>query len=249
MPSEHGGAPVSARGLAKSFGAIPILRGIDLDVAGGEVVAVLGPNGAGKSTLLRILAGAMRPSAGWLAICGAECFPARPSPATLSRVGFVGHDPLVYRDLTPRQNLAFFARAHRLDDPAQRAGAALERAGIAAAGNRPTHQLSRGMLQRLALARATLHDPEVLLLDEPFTGLDPDGAAHLEREIADARARGRAVVAITHDFAQAARIATRAVLVTRGRVALDRSPVPPEQELSAAFRPATGGPAHVADRA
>ncbi|MBU6280918.1 heme ABC exporter ATP-binding protein CcmA [bacterium] len=241
-----GTALVSARGLTKSFGLLPVLRGIDLDVGRGEVVAVLGPNGTGKSTLLRLLAGVMRPGGGALRVLGAELFPGRPGPP--SGVGYLGHEPLVYRDLTPRENLDFFA-SFLPGDRTARVERALSRARLEHAANRKTHLLSRGTLQRLAIARATLGDPELLLLDEPFTGLDPSASAHLEELVAEARRAGRSVLLVSHDLDSVPRIATRVVLLHRGRVALDVAPAPDPQALATAWREATGETPDVGDRA
>jgi heme ABC exporter ATP-binding subunit CcmA len=237
---------VSSRGLAKSFGLLPVLRGVDLDVLRGEVVAVLGPNGAGKSTLLRILAGVMRPAGGRLRVLGRELFPGRPGPP--SGVGYLGHEPLVYRDLTPRENLDFFA-SFLPGDRAERVERAIARARLQHAAHRRTHLLSRGTLQRLAIARATLGDPDLLLLDEPFTGLDPSASAHLEALVGEARDGDRGVMLVSHDLGAVPRIATRVVILHRGRVALDVSPAPDPASLAAAWRDATGENPDVGDRA
>jgi heme exporter protein A len=242
---------VSARGLAKSFGVVPVLRGVDLDVARGEVVAILGPNGTGKSTLLRLVAGIVRPGGGRLRVLGAEVRPGPPDPLVLGRLGYLGHEPLIYRDLTPRENLDFFA-SFTVGDRAARAALvehAIARARLTASAARPTHLLSRGMLQRLAIARATLHDPDLLLLDEPFTGLDPAASAHLETLVAESRAADRSVMLVSHDLAAVPRIATRAFLLHRGRVAFDISPVPDARGLAEAWRDATGEDPDVGDRA
>ncbi|HZR84898.1 MAG TPA: ABC transporter ATP-binding protein [Candidatus Binatia bacterium] len=242
MAAAAGRNLIAARGLGKSFGGLSVLRDVDLDVATGEVVAVLGPNGGGKSTLLKILAGVMRAGTGRLEVLGEELFPGRPSPAVLRRLGYVGHDALVYRDLSPRENLEFFARAYGRSpaEAAAAATAALERCRLTAAAERPTHVLSRGMLQRLAIARATLHEPDLLLLDEPFSGLDPAAAGDLDRVLAARRDEGRATVLVTHDVALVPRLATRAVLVAGGR-ARDLGPTPDPDVLAAAYRDAAGG--------
>lgn len=247
VPTDPGvEALVIARGLVKSFGLQPVLRGLDLDVSRGEVVAVLGPNGTGKSTLLRILCGVMRPAGGSLRVLGQELFPGRPGPP--AGVGYLGHEPLVYRDLTPRENLAFFA-SFLPGDREERVERALSRARLEHAANRKVHLLSRGTLQRVAIARATLGDPDLLLLDEPFTGLDPTAITHLEERVAEARDGGRGVLLVSHDLAAVPRIATRAVILHRGRVALDVSPPPGPAALAAAWRDATGESPDVGDRA
>ncbi|MEW6272946.1 MAG: ABC transporter ATP-binding protein [Thermodesulfobacteriota bacterium] len=224
-----------------------VLRDVDLRVGAGEVVAVLGPNGAGKSTLLRLLACISRASAGELLLFDVDCHPGRPTPEVLGRIGFVGHEPLVYEDLTPRQNLEVFARLYGPRgsgedgaDPRERARALLVRVGLAHAIERPTRALSRGMLQRLAIARATLHDPELLLLDEPFTALDEAGRDLLEGEIRARAAAGAAVVLVTHDLARAAALADRAVVLSAGRVVGESSPVPTASELTRDYRRLAG---------
>jgi len=235
---------VEARALRKAFGVALVLRDVDLTVHAGEVVAVLGANGAGKSTLLRLLACISRASAGQLTLFDADCHPGRPSPDVLGRIGFLGHEPLLYEDLTPRQNLEVFARLYgRRDgnaDPDQRARASLARVGLAQAMERPTRALSRGMLQRLALARATQHGPELLLLDEPFTALDEAGSELLAAEIRARAAAGAAVVLVTHDLARVSALADRMVVLAGGRVVADTSPVPATAELVRDYRRLAG---------
>jgi ABC-type multidrug transport system ATPase subunit len=238
---------IDASRLRKAFGPLPVLRDLDLQVGRGETLAILGPNGAGKSTLLRILACVSRPAAGSLRLFDGECYPRRPGNELLARIGFVGHEPLVYRDLTPRQNLEFTARLYRgargaadarVDE--HRIAATLSRVGLAAAAERPTRALSRGLLQRLALGRATLHEPELLLLDEPFTGLDESGGEVLVALLRAHREAGGTAVLVSHDFERVARLAGRIVILARGRVALD-SPALPASELLAAYRSLCGG--------
>ena len=244
MESDATPAPIAARGLLKSFGALPVLRGVDLVVERGQTVAILGANGAGKSTLLRVLACISRARRGSLRLFGVDCLPGRPTASVLSRLGFVGHDPLVYRDLTPLQNLEFFARAYAPGPSGgARARAALDAAGLGHVATRSTHLLSRGMLQRLALARADLHEPDLLLLDEPFTGLDEQGIDRLSALLLGLPAAGRSAVFTTHDLERVARIATRVVVLVGGVVRLDLSPVPPGSELADTYRAAGGFPA------
>jgi heme exporter protein A len=237
---------IEARTLRKAFGPSLVLRDVDLDVGRGEVVAVLGPNGAGKSTLLRILACISRASAGRLSLFGADCHPGRPTRDVLARIGFLGHEPLLYEDLTPRQNLEFFARLYPARDgsdardPSQRARASLARVGLGHVLERPTRALSRGMLQRLAIARATLHAPELLLLDEPFTALDEAGCDLLGAEIERLAAAGTSVVMVTHDLARVAALAGRIVVLAGGRVVGDAAPVPAPGDLARTYRRLTG---------
>ena len=235
---------VEARGLAKAFGLSPVLRDVDLDVFPGEVVAILGPNGAGKSTLLRILGCIARARSGSLALFGTDCHPGRPTRDVLGRIGFLGHEPMVYEDLTPQQNLELFARLYRgvLGDgtPESIARTSLERVGLLYARERSTRALSRGMLQRLAIARATQHEPPLLLLDEPFTALDESGIDLLSA-ILRARADGGAgIVMVTHDLARVSELATRVVVLVGGRVAYDASPVPGPGDLAHDYRRLTG---------
>jgi heme exporter protein A len=255
MPAHtHASDPIAARDLRKSYGPLAVLRGIDLTVRRGEVVALLGPNGAGKSTLLRLLASVARANRGRLDLFGVDCHPGHADASVRARIGFVAHEPLLYRDLSPRANLDFFARLYdaRSDGAGARSdriAAALGRAGLARAADRATRTLSRGMLQRLALARATLHDPELLLLDEPFTGLDP-AAADLLAALIEERRRAGAVVIVSHDLARVAELASRAIVLSRGRIGLDLSPVPSHADLAHAYRSCAGENAgeHVGDR-
>jgi len=215
-------ASVRAQRLTKLFGPVGALRGIDLTVGAGEVLAVMGPNGAGKSTLLGLLSLTMRPTRGRVLI---DDEPARPSdPALRRRIGLLSHQPLVYPDLTGRENLILFSRLHRLDDPARSAAAAEERfAPEGFFADRPARVLSRGQLQRLSLARALLAEPDLLLLDEPAAGLDADAVRRIERALAAHREQGRVAVLVTHEPELAAAVATRALLLSRGKVVADEA--------------------------
>jgi heme exporter protein A len=209
--------PVVAEGLQRAYGRTPVLAGIDLRVEGGECVALLGANGAGKTTLLRVLATLLRPSAGRLVLFGEDAI-ARPA-AALRHLGYVGHESACYGDLTATENLAFYAELYRLTDAQRRVTELVAWAGLDGAARRPIRTFSRGMTQRLALARALLHRPELLLLDEPFNGLDPQATATLERLLHELRRAGHAIVLATHDVPRAAVIATRVAIVDRGRIA------------------------------
>lgn len=209
------GAAVAADGLEKRFGASVALAGIDLDVAAGGSLAVLGPNGAGKSTLLRLMAGLARPTAGSLTIGGA---PADRREAR-ARVGYIGHATLLYPALTARENLIFAGRLHGVADAGARADALLAELELADVSDRTAGAFSRGMAQRLSIARALVHDPPVLLLDEPFTGLDRPAADRLLHRLERLHRQGRTLVLVTHDVAHAARLADAAIVLSRGRVA------------------------------
>ncbi len=220
--SEHPSPPVvAARGLIRRFGTVQALDGLNLDIAAGEVVALFGPNGAGKSTLLRLLATLVRPTAGELSLFGST----KGHAALRRRIGFVGHKSFLYPDLSPIENLEFYARLFGVADPAARARAGLEAVGVRGWAHRPVRTLSQGMEQRCAIARAFVHDPDLLLLDEPFSGLDADGVAMLQGLLVEARRAGRTVVLSTHDRASGLASSTRAVLLSRGKVAWDGPPV------------------------
>lgn len=210
--------PISASRLVRRFGAVVALDQVDLEVHAGEVVLLLGANGAGKTTLVRTLAGLVRPHRGTVLMAGFD--PAR-DVAARRQIGFLSHAAMLYEDLTPRENLGFTAALHQLDDPDRRIAAALENAQLDHRADRPIRGFSRGMLQRLALARATLHDPAILLLDEPFTGLDALASRGLATRIAAAAEQGRTVVAVTHDPRELWSAATRVVVLQGGRKVMD----------------------------
>jgi heme exporter protein A len=212
---------IAARGLGKRFGWAVALEGVDIELAPGASLAVLGANGAGKSTLLRLLAGLARPSAGSVEIGGERAH----GRAARARVGLIGHDTFLYAALTARENLLFAARLHGVAAPAARADALLAEAGLASVANRAVGGFSRGMAQRVAIARSLVHDPSVVLLDEPFTGLDRLSAQRLAERLGRLRADGRTLVLVTHDVAAAARLAGSAIVLARGRIA-HRSPGP-----------------------
>ncbi|HOX19481.1 MAG TPA: heme ABC exporter ATP-binding protein CcmA [Gemmatimonadales bacterium] len=212
---------LSARGLVRAFGALQVLRGVDLDVRAGEMLAVAGPNGAGKTTLLRLLAGLMRPSAGEVRIRGQR--PTRDDPGPRRAIGLLSHHTFLYDDLTPAENLHFTARLYGLTDPAGATRAALEEVGLTARADTPVRHLSRGLLQRAAIARALLHQPDILLLDEPFTGLDAPSADRFRALLAAQLARGRALVLVSHHLAEAWDLATHVAVLSGGRWALEGS--------------------------
>jgi heme exporter protein A len=187
---------IRARGLSKRFGVRRVFSSLDLELDHGGFLLVTGPNGAGKTTLLRVLAGLAAPSAGELEIA-----------ADRSRIGFLAHEPLVYRDLSPLENLELFGRLYRVPERRERIGMLLERYGLWDVRHERSGSFSRGMLQRLALCRTLLHDPELLLLDEPFNALDGEGAELLDRELAGLAGQRTFVVA-THDPERVAARAT-----------------------------------------
>jgi heme exporter protein A len=205
--------------LAKAFGLRPVLRDINFTVYRGSVVALLGPNGSGKTTLLRMLAALSKPSTGTITI-GGWTLP-KEAAAVRAQLGVVSHLPLLYDDLTAEENLAFFARLYNLDHAADRVATALERVGLTRRARELVRTFSRGMQQRLAIARATIHDPAVLLLDEPYTGLDPNGADFLDTMIAEWKLTGRTLIMSLHDLQRANTVADQVLILNRSRLVLD----------------------------
>ena len=202
--------------LIKRFGPKAVLRNLDFQVAQGEFVAVLGPNGAGKTTFLRILSSLSRQTAGEVRIAGY----ALPHQAAAVRrsLGVVSHLPLLYGDLSAEENLVFYGRMYGVPGMQQRVSEVLELVGLAARRRDLVRTFSRGMQQRLAIARAVLHDPEVLLLDEPHTGLDQDACEMLDTVLRQVGARGRTVVMTSHDLSRVSDLASRFDVLTRGRI-------------------------------
>jgi heme exporter protein A len=206
------------RGLSLAYGDRWALRRLDLSLAAGQTLAVLGPNGAGKSTLLRILATLLRPTEGTVAVHGHEL----PAEAwrLRGRIGYLGHQPLLYRDLDARENLAFHAKLFGLEDGTARAADLLERVGMSARGSTRVDEMSAGMVKRLAVCRALLHEPDLLILDEPLANLDPAGAETVAPLIG--AAPGRTRVLVTHDVDAALDQADRVLGLRRdGTVAFE----------------------------
>jgi heme exporter protein A len=207
---------IRVRGLSKAMGGRAVLRAIDLDVSAGQSVALTGANGAGKTTLLRCLAGVLRPTSGDVYWLGQ---PAWGHPAARHLVGMVAHQSLLYPQLTLRENLVFAARMHGLPQPLVRADELLEAIGMQRHADRTPATISQGMRQRLAIARALVHDPPILLCDEPFSGLDAAGVAWLSRVLVDLRDRGRTLVCALHDEEAIRRLADRVLEIRAGQLA------------------------------
>jgi heme exporter protein A len=187
---------IRGQGLEKRYGRKRVLTGVDVTVPDGGFAVVTGPNGSGKTTLLRLLAGLAVPTRGSLAV-----------RVDRSRLGYLAHEPLVYRELTAVENLDLYGRLYRVPERRERIGMLLERFSLWDARNERVSTYSRGMTQRLALCRAFLHEPELLLLDEPYSALDEDGSAVLDREL-EALAGRQTLVVATHDPARLARLST-----------------------------------------
>jgi heme exporter protein A len=212
-----GPAPaISARGLVKQFGPATALAGIDLDVAPGEGLAVFGPNGAGKTTLLRLLTLTLRPTRGTLRILGRD--PRRQGAEIRADLGVISHHLFLYDALSALENLEFFAGLYGVPAPRRRCLELLDAVGLTLRADDPIGSLSRGLQQRVAVARALVHDPAIVLLDEPFTALDPRASGVLAGLLADLRGRGRTVILTTHDLRRGLACSERFLLMARGRI-------------------------------
>ena len=207
--------------LVKRFGLKTVLRGLDFRVDTGEFVALLGPNGAGKTTFLRILASLSRPSLGEVSIAGFSL--PNQAAAVRRRLGVVSHMPLLYGDLTADENLQFYGRMYNLPDLNQRISDVLVMVGLSVRRRDLVRTFSRGMQQRLAIGRAVLHDPEVVLFDEPYTGLDQDASEMLDGVLRNVAAQGRTVVMTSHDLARAEELASRYDILSRGVITASTS--------------------------
>ena len=247
IPTHRNEPPaIEGRALVKTYGPIPALDGVDLRVRAGESLLLVGPNGAGKSTLLRILATLSRPTSGTLLIHGRETRGTDLIPVRRG-LGLLTHQTFLYDHLTALENLVFYARLYDLRDPGGVARDALRTAGLDARRSELVKGFSRGMQQRLGIARAMLHRPDILLLDEPFTGLDREAADRLLEMLSDPRDSGRTCVMTSHDFPAGIAFATRVIVLVGGRAVVDRpSRGLDAQGLDAIFREATrSGPVNV----
>jgi heme exporter protein A len=229
---------IEVRKLVKTFGHKAVLRGLEFQVEPGEFVALVGPNGAGKTTFLRILASLSKPSMGEVRVAGYR-LPAQ-AAAVRRQLGVVSHQPLLYGDLTAEENLLFYGRMYGVLDLKRRVEAVLEIIGLRARQRDLVRQFSRGMQQRLAIGRGILHDPTILLFDEPHTGLDQEAASMLDELLLEVGSRGRTVVMTSHDLARAAKLASRVDILSKGRIAASASlkEMTPD-ELPALYRSVT----------
>ena len=216
MTRERTGAAISVEGLEKSYREWPVLWDLNLTVQWGETLALFGANGAGKTTLLRILSTGARPDAGTVRVAG--CDLRRQTAEARRRIGVVGHRSFLYEDLTPRENLTYYARLYGVKDREARVRAALERVGLSSRAGHRVRTLSNGMQKRAAIARAILHQPDVLLLDEPEAGLDRDSRRMLGELLADWTAEGRTAVFTTHDVELGLAWGHRAAILSAGKL-------------------------------
>jgi heme exporter protein A len=203
--------------LTKRFGLKTVLKGVDFEAEDGEFVALLGPNGAGKTTFLRILATLISPTFGEVSLAGYRL----PEQAAVVRrhLGMLSHFPLLYENLTAEENLRFYGRLYGVIDLGRRADEMLSLVGLEKLRGELVRTFSRGMQQRLAIARALMHDPNILLFDEPYTGLDQDASTRLDQILASVAAEGRTVVMASHDLSRASQLATRFDVLSHGRIA------------------------------
>jgi heme exporter protein A len=209
---------IEVRELSKSFGHRVALEGVNLSVEAGEFVTLVGPNGAGKTTLLRILAMLARPTSGQVRVAGLDGGNALD---VRRRIGFLSHRTLLYEDLTAEQNLRFYARMYDLNDGSARIAELFERVGLADRRRDLVRTFSRGMQQRLSVARAVLHRPQVLLLDEPYTGLDPNATQTLTDLLADLAEEGCAILMATHNLERGLATGDRILVLVQGRIVYD----------------------------
>jgi heme exporter protein A len=231
---------IEVKSLVKTFGLKPVLRGLNLHLDRGEFVALLGPNGAGKTTLLRILASLARPSLGEVRLDGHRL----PGEAAAVRriLGVVSHQPLLYGDLTAEENLRFYARLYGVADSKRRIDEILDTVGLDRRRRDRVREYSRGMQQRLAIGRAVLHDPQILLFDEPHTGLDQEASSMLDGVLRHVAGRGRTVLMTSHDLLRAADLASRIDILSGGVIARSLRRGQPEwDDLPALYRAVAHG--------
>ena len=202
--------------IRKTFGHFTALAGVTLNVERGEFLALFGRNGAGKTTFLKVAATLVHHTHGKLRVEGVD-ISEEPEKAR-RQIGFLSHNTYLYRDLTPVENLRFFARLYGLKNPDQRIVSLLDRVGLQRRASDPVRGFSRGLHQRLGIARVVLHDPSLILLDEPYTGLDANAVEILNRMLDEASAAGKTIILTTHDLDQGLRGATRAAIIDRGKI-------------------------------
>jgi heme exporter protein A len=217
LSAEAAALAIEARGLTKKFGDRTALRPLDLEIARGESVALFGPNGSGKTTLIRMLTSTLRPSGGSFRLAGLD--PRKADRAARRRVGALFHQTFLYDELSAIDNLLFFGGLYGVADARSRAEHLLEAMNLSDRADDAVGGFSRGMQQRLALARCLIHDPEVVFLDEPFTGLDPLSASTFMQALRELHERGRTALLVTHNLARGLELCQRWIIVNRGRIA------------------------------
>ena len=221
MNNTPNGLAIEIRGLSKAFGRTAVLRELDLDIPWGEVLAILGPNGSGKTTLIKILATLTRPDSGTVRVAGVDI--ARSGKSVRRVIGVVTHDSLLYEGLTAYENLKFFARMFSLDNVEDRIAKSVERMGMTSRLHDRVNTLSHGMKKRISIARALLHDPAILLMDEPESGLDQEALAMLDDVVTDTSIPYRSVVITTHNLERGLKLGDRTAILSQGRIAYQES--------------------------
>lgn len=210
---------ISIESLTKTIGEKNILRGITLTVNQGETIGILGPNGAGKSTVLKIIGGLMKPSSGIVTINGLTI---KKDPFLVkNKIGFLAHNSYLYDHFSPLENLMFFGKLYQVENCERKAKELIRDVGLTFFMHEPVRSFSRGMVQRLAIARAIIHEPEILILDEPHTGLDQQAVKLLNEVILKMKAKGSTILMVTHDFAQTVETCDRIVIMKQGSVVDD----------------------------
>lgn len=208
-------AAIAVQGLSKRYNLQPVLKDLSLEITDGSLCVLVGANGAGKTTLLRIIASLVRPFAGGVTLHGAAL---KGNPALRRQIGYLGHQSLFYSDLNAIENLSHYARLYQLDDLQTRVSEAIESVGLTKHKHKPVRTYSRGMLQRLAIARALLHNPTILLLDEPYTGLDKDAALALDDRLRNLHRPGRTLLIAAHHPQRLLAFASHVAWLRNGRI-------------------------------
>ncbi|PLR98211.1 heme ABC exporter ATP-binding protein CcmA [Bacillus sp. T33-2] len=205
------------KSLTKVLGDKLILRNVTLSLERGETLAVIGPNGAGKSTFFKCTVGLLQPTSGEILLDGEQV--KKNSPAVKQKIGFLGHESFLYNTLTPMENLKFYGKLYKIKEIDRKANELLKEVGLHLFRDMPIRSFSRGMMQRLAIARVLLAEPEILMLDEPHTGLDQDAVALLNRIIKEKQLSGTSILIISHDFEQVYALADRVAILSKGKIA------------------------------
>ncbi len=220
-PAASDAIAIQVKDIRKTFGLQEALRGISFELKRGEFLALFGPNGAGKTTLLKILSSLTKPTSGTAVVAGYDIL--QGDPGLREAIGVISHMSCLYGDLTPFENMVFYAKMYGLDDPQQRAVQVIEEVGLKARMHDRVHTFSRGMQQRLSIARAIIHNPSILFLDEPYTGLDQHAAIILKEHLAALHTEKRTVIMTTHDIARGLEMCDKVAIQVRGKIAFMES--------------------------